>query len=69
MSETIGTILGAAFIFVLYAMITTLGVIGVAVLYLDLSHSYKLGKVGTALCVLSAIITPVAISYIAARVL
>ena len=69
MTETIGTILGAIFIFILYAFITALFVIGVATMYLEMSHSYKLGKVGTTLCALSAIITPVAISYIAARVL
>jgi len=69
MSETIGTFLGAAFIFVLYALVTALSVIGVAVMYLEMSHSYKLGKVGTTLCALSAIITPLAISYIAARIL
>lgn len=69
MSGTIATVLGASFIVVIYALITALGVIGVAVLYLDLSHSYKLGKPGTVLCALAAVIIPVAISYVAARVL
>lgn len=69
MADTIATVFGAIFIFILYAMITALTVIATAMMYLEMSHSYKLGKVGTILCVLSAIITPVAISYIAARVL
>lgn len=69
MAGTLLTVLGAILVFVLYALITALAVCGTATMYLELTRSYNLGKPGYICCAISAVITPIAVTYIAMRVL